>query len=859
MRQYRFGICPEFELLVRERLLLADGQVVPLGSRAMDLLIVLVERAGQVVSRAELIDRVWPHVAVEDNNLNVQVLALRKVLGSALISTRAGRGYCFTLAPRVSPAPGDDDDVPRLKTRLPVTLPAMFGRDREIAELAALAEAHRLVTLVGPGGVGKTLLAQHLLRGHEARFRHGVCIVELASLGDAQAVAGAIASALQIPTGAGVALAGLVHAMAPLEIMLVLDNAEHMVEGVARVVAALHNAVPGLRCVVTSQAPLKLSCERVYRLGPLSVPDRPLSAAEALGHGAIAMFVDRAQAADARFRLTDEASALAIDLCRALEGLPLAIELAAWRAPVVGVQGLVDALSDPLRLLAGSRTDVPRRLQTLRHALAWSHDLLAPREQTVLRRMSVLQGAAEIGLIEAIASDAPGGGPLDAAAVREAVATLVDRSLVSTVECARSRMRFRLLRVPCSFAGERLAEAGERDGVERRHAFELARHFERAYQQRYSADVRLNDWEERCLADIEDAQAALRWLRAHGETLAALKLLPGLILATPREQVDRHAALLATSLELAAAEPDGQPATWTLVEATYMVMTSDSTRRREVADLAVQAARRSVALFTDRRWLYRALSESAIIHLIDEQTDAGQACLVEARAMEDPAWPAVFRRHRWLAEVWLADRRGDGPGMHHCSLREFSLQRVTGHSGFASGVTLVNSALAAGHAEEAVHHGRLVQAQLEGTRHLSGLAEIRAVLMGALIACDRLREAGALSRITWPLVAHLGRKYEWAEFQALLLAREGRLQDAAVLLGYADMAYARANTSRTFNELNANRQTLELVRAGLPDRQVRHLMDKGRFLDKEDVPSIALRNPDGDGHVVDGAGSARVG
>lgn len=323
--------------------------------------------------------------------------------------------------------------------------------------------------------------------------------------------------------------------------------------------------------------------------------------------------------------------------------------------------------------------------------------------------------------------------------------------------------------------------------------------------------MRLDEWEEMHLPDFDNGMAALARLRVLDESDAALALLPGLTLATPREHVDRHATLLASTLELADAASGHPAATWALVEATYMVMTSVPSLRRQVADRAVAAARISAPRCMDRRWVYRALCESAIIHLIDEQVGAGQDCLSEARALEDPEWPAVFRKHRWLAEVWLADRVGDGAAMYEAALIEYSLRRAAGFSGFASGVTLVNSALAGGHAEEAVHHGLLMVRQLHGTRHIIALREIRSVLTGALIECGRLAEARAMSRTNWTQVAKSRRLYEWADYHALLTAMDGRLQDAALLMGFAESAYAHAHASRTFNELSAHHVTLERV------------------------------------------------
>jgi predicted ATPase/DNA-binding winged helix-turn-helix (wHTH) protein len=544
MTDYCFGSNPEFELQVRERRLLSNGQPVPLGSRALDVLIALVENAGELVSRRKLIDRVWGDLAVEENNLNVQVSALRRILGSHLIATIPGRGYCFTPRPSTPSQPQAGYTPERLKSNLPASLPRLIGREQDLAELDELTHAHRLVTILGAGGIGKTLLAQHLLRRHEARFRHGVCFVELSTLPDAQAIPGVIAAALRIQPSGGEPIAGLVNAIEPLEIMVVLDNAERFLEGVAHVARALHDAAPGLRLLVTSQAPLKLAAERLHRVQALSVPRARMSAQDALSYGAVALFVDRAQAADSRFVLTDEAAPAAIDLCAALDGLPLAIELAAWRAPTLGVQSLVESMHQPLRLLATSNLDVPQRLRTLRNALAWSHGLLDEREQIVLRRLSVLVGSSDLGLIQSVVCDPRVEGPIDESAAMDALSTLVERSLVTVVPGWRTELRYKLLDTPKAFAKEQLVAANEEALIGRRHAMALAAHFRRAHQDRFSGGVGLGEWQERQMLEVDNGHAALEWMRAHEEVDLAVNLLPGLMHSTPREEGAKHRQMI---------------------------------------------------------------------------------------------------------------------------------------------------------------------------------------------------------------------------------------------------------------------------------------------------------------------------
>ena len=315
----RFG---RFELQPHERRLLVAGEPAALGARALDLLQALAERAGQLVSKQALMDLVWPDVVVEENNLAAQISALRKVLGGDVIATIPGRGYRFTAklddgagggarrwraaatAPRGVARERDADPQPSLESRsgaaamptnLPGELTALLGRADDLAALGTLIEQHRLVSIVGAGGIGKTLLAQHLLDSRRGAYPHGVCWVELAQVSDPAALPGAIAAALGVHGGTGEPLAGLVAAVAPLSLLLALDNAEHLLADVARVCDALRDAAPGVRLVVTSQAPLRLAAERVYRIGPLAVPDRPLPAAQAMEFGAVALFTDRAR------------------------------------------------------------------------------------------------------------------------------------------------------------------------------------------------------------------------------------------------------------------------------------------------------------------------------------------------------------------------------------------------------------------------------------------------------------------------------------------------------------------------------------------------------------------------------------
>ncbi len=472
----RFG---GVELWPRDRRLVVDGTPRALGSRAFDMLVALAERPGRLVTKNELLDLVWPDVVVEENNLHVQMSQIRKALGNDAITTIPGRGYRFVRRidgeASAMPEPVAAAEAGRAPRRAGASLgtgaSSLVGREDALAALHALTREHRLVSVVGPGGIGKTSLVRHLLLEADAALDR-VDFVELASLTDPADVARTVGGALGLELGKSDPAAALCEQLAPLKALLALDNVEHLVDGVAAVVGPLLAAAPGLRIVVTGQAPLKVKGERVYRLDGLSVPVAASGAEEAAAHGAIALFVDRAEAADRRFALTDDNVTQVVETCRRLDGMPLAIELAAARVALLGLGGLAAALDERLRVLTGGHRDAPTRQRTLRATLEWGHALLGEEERAVFRRLAVFAGSASLEAIRHVAADDPPG-PLDEWAVLDALGDLVDRSLVAVLpdpDAPHASPRYRLLESPRSLACEQLAVSGEEDAVRRRHA-----------------------------------------------------------------------------------------------------------------------------------------------------------------------------------------------------------------------------------------------------------------------------------------------------------------------------------------------------------------------------------------------------
>ena len=410
-----------FRVLPHRRELLLDGRPVKMGGRAFDVLMALIEAPGVVVTKDELIARVWPGRIVEENALQWQITALRKALGADrdLIRTVSGRGYQFTgeiqliaagrdLDPAIEPIPSTGSTAERIATNLSQPISGLIGRDGELAELVQLVGTHRLVTLTGPGGIGKTRLSQEAARRLLSQFADGVWFVELAPLAHPDLVAAAIAATAGVTIPAGLVSAERVAAaLADKTLLIVLDNCEHVIDGAALIVDALLHAAPNAHVLATSREPLRTEGEQVYPIRPLAVPSEDAGQADDPGrYGAVQLFLERARAADAHFAPDRRSLETIGAICRRLDGIPLAIELAAARTAVIGVEDLAGRLDQCFHLLtSGRRTALPRH-RTLRATLDWSHDLLTVAERVLLRRLAIFAGSFSLEAVQAVTPSA---------------------------------------------------------------------------------------------------------------------------------------------------------------------------------------------------------------------------------------------------------------------------------------------------------------------------------------------------------------------------------------------------------------------------------------------------------------------
>ena len=468
-----FGL---FRLFATERQLKKGDEPVQLGGRALDTLIALVECAGEVVSQKELISRVWPNVTVEEANLRVHIANLRKALGDGregarYIVTVPGRGYSFVaLVTRSAPQPSPSkravvSDRPQ---RLPPKLSRMIGRDDTIRALSAQVMTYRFVSIVGPGGGGKTTVAISVAHALLDGFNGAVYFVDLAALTDARLVPTTIASALGFMMQTKDPLGSLPAFIGDRKILLVLDNCEHVIQSAAAMAERVVGEAPQAHVLTTSREALRVEGEHVHLLYALDCPpdDTGLSGAEALTYPAVQLFVERAAASGHDAALSDVDAPIAAMICRRLDGIPLAIELAASRVGSLGIDGVAQLLGNRFGLIwHGRRSALPRH-QTLNAMLDWSYNLLSPHERAVLDRLSVLVGEFTFEAARFVASDAK----TDDGIVVDAIASLLAKSLISTTTSHGSTW-YRLLETTRTFAQTKLAEREEANRIaQRRHA-----------------------------------------------------------------------------------------------------------------------------------------------------------------------------------------------------------------------------------------------------------------------------------------------------------------------------------------------------------------------------------------------------
>ena len=741
-------------------------------------------------------------------------------------------------------APDLRHDFPPLRSlnffpnNLPLETTSFVGRDAEVADVVALLVKHRLVTLVGSGGVGKTRAALHVAAQVLEQYRDGAWSVELAPLTDGSFIPNEIAAAIGLRLGGNVdSVTALVAALRSMRCLLVLDNCEHLVSESAAIAAAIVHGCPDVHILATSRQGLAIAGEAIYRMPSLPFPasqDAPITAVDARSYGAVDLFVTRAEAADARFQLTDDNAPPVAEICRRLDGIALAIELAAARIRMLSPAQLQRRLDERFRVLTGGSRDALPRQQTMRALIDWSYDLLAENERTLFNRLAIFSGGWTLEAAEVVATDES----LDALDLFDLLSSLVDKSLVST-EIVESETRYRFLESTRSYALEKLIASGERETIARRHAQWMVEFVERA-EASHQQMARLR-WLPSVEAELDNARAAMTWALEQGDpTLAARVACPlrplwndagftgegrGWVMAalarvdeiSDREVLARlwHSVAFfsvgkqrveAGERALELSEELGEPLR---VAACYAIVT-EGYRMVGRANDAEAAIDRALAIYQElgktRSKMYAVAldSRALLLHSL--------ARLDEARALYDEA--------SVLYESLGDQERAMTPRMYSADL-EFR----------------------AGNARHAL--AVVGEAILFYQKHRNVMREANARANAAAyrLALREIDEAEFEARTSLVLARQMQSTHQIAvaiEHLANVAAARGDPRLGARLGGYVDAWYAREGFEREWTEQQCYELLAKTLRETLPDAEIARYMKEGAVLSEDDAAAEAL-------------------
>ena len=733
-----------------------------------------------------------------------------------------------------------------LPNNLPLQMTSFVGREREVAEITELLGTHRLVTLVGSGGIGKTRtslqVAANLLDGSG----NGVWFVELAPLASGEYIPAAVAQALGLSLPPeGDLVANLVKMIKSWQALLVFDNCEHLVEGSARFISGVIRGCPRVSVIASSRQALGVAGEMTFRLPSLAVDDGAVgvvtNAREAAISPAIALFVERANAADRHFTLTDENASTVVEICRRLDGIPLAIELAAARVKILSPRQLRERLDERFRVLTGGSRDVLPRQQTLRALIDWSHDLLDDRERMLFRRLGIFVNGFTLEAATAIGTS----DDLDELDLFDVLASLVDKSLV-LAEPDGDTLRYRMLESTRAYAREKLDASGE----SHERAFRHLRHLRDRFvgeRERFRRTGRMEPCERLIAIELEDVRAALDWGMANSETVLASEMIVAV------EQDWNKVALAAEGYERIAnaIELLRAGAAASLRSSLFAFkgrFASDFGRSTEACVLTSEGVRLGRASGDRTTLAFALMIQSTGLRRAGRIDDAADAA-AEAETL-------ISNEDRWLAlialnmKAVLVGTRGDHESAVSLLQELRDKHRALGNRSatVVSGLNLAEEEHALGKTERAVVilQETLADIQSAPTRFELHYVTGACNLIGYLVALDRLAEARATARELFRrhrsdaiYIAQISFALEHLAL-VLVLALEGDDARAAELAAHADAALRDLGHEREFTEKATRTRLDALLEKRLPSDQRTALETRGAAMSREEAVALAL-------------------
>jgi len=825
-----------FRLDGHAKVLTHGGMPVALGERGVTLLKILVDHAQEYVPKAALMDAAWPRVVVGESNLAVQISAIRRVLsqggGQRWIETLPRRGYRY-----IGPVQRMQPVAPSLRAHLPAHSTSFIGREREQADIATLLQSARLLTLVGAGGIGKTRLALQVAGAALQRHADGVRLVELGALRDPALVPTAVAQALGISEHASQApMDTLCAHLSSRNVLLVLDNCEHLLDAVGQLAAQLLLHARGATILATSREPLVVDGEQLYAVSSLSLPDPGADAAQVGQSEAVRLFVARAGQQQPDFALDSHNAATVARICTQLDGVPLALELAAARVRSLSVDQIAERLGDRFRLLAaGSSTALPRH-QTLRAAMEWSFDLLVEDERVVLRRLALFAGGFRLESAMAVASDAA----IDETAVVDVLDRLVRRSLV-VADTAAATMRYRLLETTRAYAVEKLEEAAEAAQLRRRHA----KHYSELFTVASAEWLRSADstWWETYLPEHDNVRAALDWAFGAGGDASF-----GIALAGTSNEIWKYYAARREGrqwVETALAHVGEHTPPAQQAELWLRLGMSLDTSESDAAFRALECAAGLYRQCGDRTGLVQTQTfHGQLLAMIGRGEAAGEMLAALEPEIRTGIPPRLLIGYL-DATSFIAFLRGDLAAARTALERALTVCRDMNADRFTVFVLshLADVSWVAGdldRAETSLREAIMLAGRLPLIAE-DALNNCRGNLIGVLVEKGRLDEALVLARdmtayrtersIAWQTIDHL----------ALRAALAGKLDQAARLAGYSDDRLAQKKLPRQRNEQRARERAGELLRRRYSAAELAALLAAGAALTDAAACELALQ------------------